>query len=323
MSARSDIYPVPEFPDYVHVELTNVCNARCTVCATPNMQRPRRIMDPELFRKIVEECARRRPRWLLPFLHGESLLVPGVLDYFRTARELAPDTRLNLTTNASKLSPEISEAVLKEGLLDHLIVSVDGGDKATFEATRLGLNYDEVRSNVLYFLHRRAELGLKQPKVSVAMVTTAENKATRRRLAEAWREADEVRFSVYFNWAGRLDGECRPSNKINFCERLYHYLTILVDGRVAMCCFDSEGEQVVGDVRRMSLHEVWHSDVFQAKRRALYRKQFERLPLCARCDYLNHPAWATPLLRRRPAWEHSWPRLTGWAGRAYKRWLTR
>ncbi len=80
MSARSDIYPVPEFPDYVHVELTNVCNARCTVCATPNMQRPRRIMDPELFRNILEDCARRRPRWLLPFFQGESLLVPGVLD---------------------------------------------------------------------------------------------------------------------------------------------------------------------------------------------------------------------------------------------------
>ncbi|GAB4250071.1 MAG: SPASM domain-containing protein [Acidobacteriota bacterium] len=319
---RNGIYPYPDFPDHVYVELTNVCNARCTICATPTMQRPRKVMELELFRKIVEECARRRPRWLLPFLHGETLLVPGVLDYFRLARRLAPDTRINLTTNGSKLSPEISEAILRERLVDHLIVSIDGGDRETFEAIRLGLSYDEVRGNVLGFLRRRNDLGLDRPKVSIAMVTTTENKATRRRLAAAWKEADEVRFSVYFNWAGQLDGERRPPNKINFCERLYHYITVLVDGRVALCCFDSDGEHILGDVRRSSLHEIWHSPAFQEKRKALYRKDFKQLPLCERCDYLNHPDWATPLLRRRLAWEERFPRVAAWAGRAYKRWLT-
>lgn len=274
-----------------------------------------------LFQKIVDECAQHGARKILPFLHGESLLVPGVLDYFRYIRCAAPDTHLNLTSNGSKLSRQISEEILQEDLLDSLIISIDGGDKETFEAIRLRLSYDEVRDNVLHFLRRRDELGKEKPKVSIAMVTVEENTHSREKLKEAWAEADEVRFSVYFNWAGKLSNHGRSPNKINYCERLQHYITILADGRVALCCFDSEAEFAVGDLNTQSIHEVWHSSEFDERRRQLYERDFERLTLCAGCDYVNHPAWVTPFARVRPLLSRRFPRLTGAAENLYKSWL--
>ncbi len=317
------MYRYPDFPDHVYVELTNMCNARCTICATPAMKRPRTIMSRDLFRKIVTECGQNRARKLLPFLHGESLLVPGVLDYFREARQLAPETHINLTTNGSRLTPEITEAILSENLIDSLIVSIDGGDKETYEGIRIGLNYDEVRHNVLHFVRKRNSLDRTQPKVSIAMVTVPENRHTRRKLEEEWQETDEVRFSVYFNWAGKLDNNGRPENKVNFCERLYHYITILADGRVAMCCFDSEAEYAVGDVTKQSIREAWHSPLFNEKRRWLFERKFESLPICGGCDYVNHPSWAGPLLRLKPGLEDRLPNVTRLAGNLYKRWLSR
>lgn len=317
------MYSYPDFPDHVYVELTNICNARCTICATPAMKRPREIMSRELFQKIVGECGQRGARKILPFLHGESLLVPGVVDYFRDCRRLAPQTHVNLTTNGSKLTPELTETLLGEELIDSLIVSIDGGDRETFEGIRLGLKYDEIRENVLRLIRRRNQLGLRRPFVTISMVTVQENKHTRRKLKEAWREADEVRFSVYFNWAGKLDNDGRTVNKINYCERLYHYITILADGRVAMCCFDSEAEYPVGDLQGQSIHEVWHSEAFQEKRRLLYDKDFQRLKICGKCDYVNHPEWMTPLLRVRPRLQDRFPRLVETVGNAYKLWLSR
>lgn len=317
------MYSYPEFPDHVYVELTNICNARCTICATPAMKRPREIMSRDLFRKIVGECGERRATKILPFLHGESLLVPGVIDYFREARQLAPGAHINLTTNGSRLTEEVAEAFLEEDLIDSLIVSIDGGDKETFEAIRLGLNYEQVRDNVVRFIRRRQELGKSSPRVSISMVTVDENKHSRKGLRKEWQEADEVRDSVYFNWAGKLDNDGRTANKINFCERLYHYLTILADGRVAMCCFDSEAEYAVGDVTRQSLYEVWHSEAFNRVRRLLYERDFDQLKICGRCDYVNHPSWLTPFLRMRPKLQDSFPSLIESAGRVYKRWLTR
>ncbi len=317
------MYSYPDFPDHVYVELTNICNARCTICATPQMVRPRRIMPFPLFQQIVDECSRRKATRILPFLHGESLLVPGVLDYFRYIRKAAPLTELNLTSNGSRLSAELAEQILQEDLVDSLIFSIDGGNKETFEKIRLNLSYDEVRSNILHFIRRRNELGKRSPRVSIAMVTVEENRHTRRQLREAWKEADDVRFSVYFNWAGKLANFERTSNKINYCERLQHYITILADGRVAMCCFDSEAEFAVGDVNTQSIHEVWHSEEFNKRRGQLFDRDFNQLTICAQCDYVNHPSWVTPLARMRPYLSQNFPQLVGVAEGLYKSWLLR
>jgi radical SAM protein with 4Fe4S-binding SPASM domain len=317
------MYRYPDFPDHVYVELTNICNARCTICATPSMERKRSIMPMPLFRKIVDECGRRKAKKILPFLHGESLLVPGVVDYFRYIRKAAPGTHINLTTNGSKLSAELSEVFLHENLLDSVIVSIDGGDKQTFESIRLGLSYDEVRNNVLHFIRRRNALGKSDPKVSIAMVTVKENQHTMPQLREVWREADSVRFSIYFNWAGELENSGRSNHKINFCERLYHYITILADGQVAMCCFDSEAAYAVGDVKRDSIYDVWHSAAFDQKRQKLYEKNFDQLKICESCDYINHPAWTAPLAQLRPQLKETFPRLTNMAENLYKNWLLR
>lgn len=317
------MYAYPDFPDQVYIELTNACNAKCTVCATPAMKRSREIMPWELFRKIVDECADQKARKILPFLHGETLLVPGVLDYFRYIRQTTPGTHVNLTTNGSRLTAALAEEILRDDLLDSVIVSIDGGDKDTFEKIRINLSYDEVRENVLGFLRMRNRLGKASPKVSVAMVTVEENKHTRKKLEEVWAEADEVRFSVYFNWAGKLENNGRTDHKINFCERLQHYITILADGRVAMCCFDSEGDFAVGDIRQNSIREVWHSIAFNEKREMLYRREFDKMELCARCDYINHPRWVTPFARLRPLASRSFPQLTSAAESLYKNWLMR
>ena len=317
------MYSYPDFPAKVYVELTNVCNARCTICATPQMKRPREFMSMSLFRKIVDECGRHRAPNLLPFLHGETLLVPGVLDYFRYVRERAPETHLNLTTNGSRLNADLTEEILQEDLLDSMIVSIDGGDKATFERIRLGLSYDQVRSNVLHFIRRRNQMRKTAPTVKIAMVTVEANKHSRKMLRQVWREADGVSFSVYFNWAGQLHNNGRSPNKINYCERLQHYITILADGRVALCCFDSEAQYPVGNLQRQTIHQVWHSEAFNEKRRLLYEKNFERMKLCGACDYINHPQWVTPLARLRPQVHRNFPQLAQTAENLYKRWLTR
>ncbi|HSR66669.1 MAG TPA: radical SAM protein [Acidobacteriota bacterium] len=317
------MYRYPDFPDHVYVELTNICNARCTICATPAMKRKRAIMSEELFQRIADECGRRKARKFLPYLHGESLLVPGVTDYFRYMRKASPETHINLTTNGSKLSPEITEELLEDDLVDSLIVSIDGATKETFEKIRINLKWDQVRSNVLNFIRRRDEMGKSDPKVSIAMVTVEENKSERELFREVWKEADEVRYSVYFNWGGKLDNNGRTPHKVNFCERLYHYITILADGRVALCCFDSEADYAVGDVTENSIYRVWHSEEMNARRRQLYQRDFEKLKICGDCDYLNHPKWAAPLVRIRPYMHRTLPGLTGAAERAYKNWLMR
>ena len=317
------MHRVPDFPDHVYVELTNACNARCTTCATPQMQRPRQVMPWDLFTRIIDQCAKHKAKKILPFLHGESFLVPEILNYFSYIRRNAPSSHLNVTTNGSRLTRDITEKILEENLLDSLIVSIDGGDKQTFEKIRLGLDYDQVRSNVLYLIRRRNQLGKKKPHVSIAMVTTPENKDSREKLKGAWREADQVRLSMFFNWAGQIPKETTFSGKQNFCERLFHYMTILADGKVALCCFDSEGEHLLGDANTTPLVEIWKSQKFVRLRQFLFERQFQELPLCAKCDFINQPTWAQKAIRYHPYLQQNFPKTTYHLENAYKRWLMR
>jgi radical SAM protein with 4Fe4S-binding SPASM domain len=316
------MYRYPDFPDEIYVELTNACNARCTICATQAMTRPRQVMDFNLFRKIINECGRHGAHRILPFLHGETLLVPGVLDYFRYIRKVSPGSHVNLTTNGSKLSGEVSRAILQEDLLDSLILSMEGADKETYERMRAGLSFEEVRDNFQRFIRLRSELGKRKPTVHVSMVVVDQNRHCKANMAELWKDADEVRFSVFFNWAGKVQGRSLKSGyRLNFCERLYHYVTILVDGRVAMCCFDSDGEYIVGDTRRQTIEEVWRSAEFEQKRRQLFARDFSSLPLCSRCDYIRHPAWTAPFVRIRYGVQRRLPGFAGALDRLYKEWL--
>lgn len=288
------------------------------------MSRKRGVMDFELFRKIIDECGKNRAYRILPFLHGETLLVPGVLDYFRYIRAVSPKSHINLTTNGSRLTVRLSETILREDLLDSLILSVEGADQETYEKIRSGLSYEEVRGNYLHFLRLRRQSGKRKPKLSVSMVVVDENRSSKSKFAEQWKDADEVRFSVFFNWGGKLEAQGgRHNHRLNFCERLYRYVTILVDGRVALCCFDSNGEYIIGDVRKQSISEIWHSKEFEGFRRDLFERNFDRLHLCADCDYIKHPAWASPLVRIRPHVQRRLPVLANMLDSVYKKWIDR
>ena len=288
------------------------------------MTRKRQVMDFHLFRKIIDECGQHHAFRILPFLHGETLLVPNVLDYFRYIRRASPRSHINLTTNGSKLTGEISERILREDLIDSLVISVEGADPETYESIRVGLSFREVRENFLEFIRLRRQLGKRSPKVSMAMVVVDQNRHSKAEFAKTWKEADEIRFSVFFNWAGKLEGQGEKSpGRINFCERLYHYMTILADGRAAMCCFDSEGEYIVGDAGRQTLSEIWHSPEFLRVRRQLFDKDFNRLKLCARCDFIRHPAWTSPLIRIRPYFQKKLPGLANALDGVYKRLVVR
>jgi MoaA/NifB/PqqE/SkfB family radical SAM enzyme len=280
-------------------------------------------MSFELFKKIIDQCAEHKAKKILPFLHGESFLVPEVLDYFAYIREKAPASHLNVTTNGSRLTADIAERILKQNLLDSMIVSIDGGNKKTFEQIRIGLSYDEIRENVRSFIRRRNELGKKKPEVSIAMVTTPENKSSRGELKRAWREADQVRFSVWFNWAGQIPKKTEYGHKQNFCERLFHYMTILADGKIALCCFDSEGEHVIGDANVTPLIDIWRSPELTRIRRLMFERQFDQLPLCARCDFINQPTWAQKAIRYHPFMQQNFPQATYHLENIYKRWLMR
>lgn len=294
VTTKDIVQPRQQVPSQITIEVTNICNARCTICPAANMTRERKVMGFQLFKKVIDELAEINYSGLvIPELVGESLLAPNFVDYLRYIRERLPDAEVELFSNASKLD-KVAEPILNEDLLDTLIVSFDGGTKETYEAVRRGLSFDKVSSNVHNFLSRRSELGKKKPHVEIHMVVTKENHHTKGRLRELFEDADVVVFVGYVNWGGQHGTSSHPKGKmasflrkLNFCGFLNYVMCIMANGDVALCCMDFDGREIIGDVRSHSIMDVWNGEKRNQKIDDLKHRRFERLPLCAGCSIIS------------------------------------
>lgn len=250
----------------VNLELTNHCNLRCTICpVNTTMRRPKGFMDPALFRRVIDENP--QIHFVLAFQWGEPLLHPNFFELVRYAADRG--VRTMITSNGTHLTPENRRKLIECGL-ERITFSVDG-DADTHMAIR---SYDlaTLRRDVLALVAERDAAGSTM-KIDVSMVVDAATEHALPAFREAWSGVvDRVQAIP------RLIAEKRTLP----CRELWRgTLVVLWDGRVTVCCVDSEGLLQVGDARTASLSDVWNGRMMRDIRRAHAERRFPSL--CAMC----------------------------------------
>jgi len=272
------------FPTRIHLESTNACNLDCHFCPYSRQTRRKGFIDPELFRKVVDECVPHDPKIWLHFL-GEPLLhkrLPELIAYGK-AQGL---TQLGLSTNAFFLTEALGERLIRSGL-DRLECSVDGLDAATFQRLRRSDEFPRVVRNVRQFLEVRRGLGVETPVVTLSFMKTPKNAEDVPALREMWAP-----------WLGKRDflmmiddlsfaGEMRDPDAAGArapCRWLWNYLVILWSGDVVTCASDYDGHRVMGNVKEQGLTAIWNGAAYEALRRVHAEGRWGDGGLCAGCD---------------------------------------
>jgi MoaA/NifB/PqqE/SkfB family radical SAM enzyme len=79
-SVLQNKHRLPDFPFLVDIELTNHCNLACIMCPRHAMKRDKGFMSDEIFRKIIDECAKyKTPIRFIRF--GEPFLHPNIVEF--------------------------------------------------------------------------------------------------------------------------------------------------------------------------------------------------------------------------------------------------
>lgn len=255
----------------VNLELTNHCNLRCTICpVNTTMRRPKGFMDPALFRRVIDDNPQLG--FILAFQWGEPLLHPEFFGLVKYAADHG--VRTVITSNGTHLSPENRRKLLECGL-ERITFSVDG-DHATHYAIR-SWDLGRLREDVLALKQDRDAAGARL-RIDVSMVVDRATEAALPTFVREWTGvADRVQAIP------RLVAERRTSP----CRELWRgTLVVLWDGRVTVCCVDSEGTLQVGDARTERLLDVWNGDAMRRIRGAHAGGEFP--PLCANCGEYEH-----------------------------------
>src|SRR5207342_2131624 len=176
-------------PDIVQIESTNLCNAKCVFCPRDEMHRRQGVMDMDLFKKVVDECAALGITHVRVHNYGEPFLDRGLVEKVRYAKERGI-AEVGMISNGSLVTEAIARGMIEAGL-DAINISVDASGKETFERTRVHLEYDTVIDNIRTLARLRREMGRTRPKLILSFVRQG-NTADEQAFIDEWsRVADK------------------------------------------------------------------------------------------------------------------------------------
>jgi radical SAM protein with 4Fe4S-binding SPASM domain len=103
--------------------------------------------------------------------------------------------------------------------------------------------------------------------------------------------ADCGRIRPYQNTSNAVSflGGLNPekNNKLKPCIHLWKRMHISWDGRAVLCCNDYNAMEIVGDVKKNSLREIWNNEQYLRARRLHASGEQEKIPLCKYCSILQ------------------------------------
>jgi MoaA/NifB/PqqE/SkfB family radical SAM enzyme len=281
----------PRWPDIVQIESTNLCNAKCVFCPRDEMHRRQGVMDFDLYRKVVDECAALGITHVRVHNYGEPFLDKQLVEKVRYAKSKGI-AEVGMISNGSLITEDVARGMIDAGL-DAINISVDASGKEVFEATRIHLKYDDVIQNIRTLARLRNESGRTHPKLILSFVRQNNSDEEANFIKEWSQVADKIHITDLHNWAGTLNAK----SDVQFpCYRLWLTFTVLWDGRVSMCCADFDGRHVFGDLKSQTIAEVWNSPLYRAARRQHLESGGPEI--CRSCDLpkKDSPLWIKKLV---------------------------
>lgn len=261
---------VSDFPLIIAVEPMSLCNLRCTMCFQAdetyfNRQNPLMgKMDIGLYRELIDEMAANQPCGLVLASRGEPMLHPQFTEMVRYATDQGIiDIKIN--TNATAFTDQkIRELLAAEPTT--IVFSVDAGNKAEFEAIRVGARFEQVVNNIRKFNEIREK--------------EFPNSSTRTRISMTiFRKTQDIKEAETL-WAPLVDEfaihsadyrldiyEHPPVEETKPCSLLWERIYVWWDGSVNPCDIDYKSRLRLGKIGNgTTIQSVWHGNKMQLMR---------------------------------------------------------
>jgi len=281
------------YPIHLDIESTSICNLDCPMCPYPEMRIKKGNMTFDLFKNIIDQCDGKVFDVLL-HMYGEPLVNKEIFKMIAYAKEKGVRIT-SMSTNLTLLTRDKGKQLIEAGL-DKITLSFDGTDKETFEQVRLGANYEKCLDNLLGFLELKKETGAKKPFTVLQVIQMKQTEPGLQAFVDRFSKmnVDLLKVKSFDTWAGQIEDKTDPMKPSTYhrgnvnderkpCPLLWYYMSIRWDGRVVPCCRDYDNHEILGDITKESLLDVWNGKRFQALRREHLKGEYENSVLCSKC----------------------------------------
>ncbi|MEI8128062.1 MAG: radical SAM/SPASM domain-containing protein [bacterium] len=291
-------------PLIINVDPSDKCNFRCKFCPTGDLElmkkTPGRLfgpMDFDLFKKIVDDiCEFDQPiKVLRLYKDGEPLLNPHFAEMIKYAKQSGCCDRVDTTTNASLLTPEISLALIDAGL-DRVNISIEGVTEEQYlDFSDYKINYDKLVENVKFFYENR-----KQCEMIVKINGDTLSEDEKQKFYDIFGNITDGIYieSIMSCWPDfELNGvevnEDRgiygqQLKEVQVCPYPFYSFSINSNGLASACFIDWARKLTIGDVKTQSVKEIWQSKELKDLQIQFLKMNRKSHPVCKECGQMTH-----------------------------------
>lgn len=265
----------------IRIETTTLCNSNCTICPRDKFKRKLMTMDNEHYYELLIQAVELGAETVSIFGFGEPLMDKDICAKVIAANNLGLKTFI--TTNASLMTSPKAWLLIDAGL-DHIRFSVHG-IYDNYDKVHRGLKFTEVQKNIFNFLKMNEVRNGNRCKTDVSIIPMHGEPLDA--LIAYWHgKVDDIEVWKPHNWAtGRNYRENK--RKLKTCGRPFSGpVQIQADGKMIVCCFDTQGELEVGDTHKNTIEEILKGDRFNEIRRKHETGDMTGL-ICETCCQLN------------------------------------
>lgn len=278
-------------PNLMQIETTTACNAKCLMCPRDEATRSNHgnKMEEQVFWSAIDQAVKLGVEIVLPFIDGDPLADSRMVDLVEGMAERWPTLEVGWYTNGSLLTEEKAYRLLRTGRIKNFNVSMQGGDKETYEKV-MGLPWERTIANVERLIEINRELG-SPALIRANMCVFSPTAASVPAFKERWGKFEDVLICLgaYSNFGGLGSDELGEAAWLNvprdICDRGTKHLYVFWNGDVGQCCFDLIGSRIYGNIKTTPLIDIWSSDLAVKSRKAHWEIDVENMaPICKDCN---------------------------------------
>lgn len=249
----------------VYIEITNVCNLKCSFC--PPHKRENRFMTFYEFKSILEKI---KPYTEYIYLHvkGEPLLHPEFDTFVKYA--FNKGFKINLTTNGTLLKKHLS--ITK--YLRQINISLHATNSEEIIETAQNINDTIINFRIWNIDTNKEAVKLLENRFNIHIENTKNFTLSQNKFLSQ---------ESLFEWP---DISKEETFETGYCHALKDQIAILVDGTIVPCCLDNNGDINLGNILFQNFEEILNSEkVIQIIEG--FKNRIASEELCKKCTYKN------------------------------------
>lgn len=302
-SNLGDALPL-EQPYVLLVDPSSLCNLRCKWCPSgydsliAETKRAQQVMPFALFEELIRQAAEYGSpfRVLRLYKEGEPLVNPQFEDMVKLARESGCFSRIDTTTNGLLLNPERNRKIIQAGI-DQINISVNGvSEEQVYRHTNRHIDFEAYVRNIrdlcehkgdctIYIKSIKDVLTEKEQETFFRLFGDLADRVYLERLSPAWPDFDITQSGYLYEDIGNYE---QPLENRKVCPYLFYIMVVNADGTVSTCVGDWKHGQVVGDIQKNSLKEIWLGESQRHYQLSHLQGNKDCFELCRVCQVITH-----------------------------------